>query len=80
MGQFSKLAREFGCQYLVRCNPPGVKLFYAAQLIWLEARGVSDYVLDGSCPPVTQLMKARAASRRLPDSSAIGFGLKLQEE
>jgi hypothetical protein len=55
MGQLSKLTREFRSQNLMRGDPPGVKLFYAAELVRLEARGVSDYVLDGSCPPVTQL-------------------------
>ena len=55
MGQLSKLAREFRSQNLMRGDPPGVKFFYAAKLIRLEARGVSDYVLDGSCPPVTQI-------------------------
>lgn len=39
----------------MRGDPPGVKFFYAAKLIRLETRGVSYYVLDGSCPPVTQL-------------------------
>ena len=39
----------------MRGDTPGVKFFYAAKLIRLEARGVSDYILDGSCPPVTQL-------------------------
>ena len=39
----------------MRGDTPGVKFFYAAKLIRLEARGVSYYVLDGSCPPVTQL-------------------------
>ena len=39
----------------MRGDPPGVKFSHAAKLIRLEARGVSYYVLDGSCPPVTQL-------------------------
>ena len=39
----------------MRGDTPGVKFFYAAKLIRLETRGVSYYVLDGSCPPVTQL-------------------------
>ncbi len=60
----------------MRSNPPGVEFFYAAKLIRLEARGVSYYVLDGSCPPVTQLTKL-AQHREL---AAIGFALKLQEE
>ncbi|MEP6818686.1 MAG: hypothetical protein ABJA18_04075 [bacterium] len=80
VGQLGELARKLRCEYLVRVDPPGVELFYAAKLIRLEACGVSDYVLDGSCPPVTQLTKARTASQQLPDCSAIGLGLKLQEE
>ena len=78
--EFGELARKLGCQYLVRVNPPGVELFDAANLIRLEARGVSDYILDGSCPPVIRLTKARAASSKPFDCSAIGIGLKLQEE
>jgi len=77
MGKLGELASEFGCEYLVRGNPPGVKLFDAAKLIWLEARGVSDYVLDGSCPPVTQ---ARTPVRQATNCSAIEIELKLQEE
>ena len=64
----------------MRGDPPGVELFYAAKLVRLEARGVSDYVLDGSCPPVTQLTKTRAQSREPAETLAIGFELKLQEE
>ena len=78
--QFSELSREFGGQNLVRGNPPGVDLFYAAKLIRLEACGVSYYILDGSCPPDPQLVNTRAESGQLPERSAIGFGLKLQEE
>jgi hypothetical protein len=47
----------------MRGNPSRVELFYAAKLIWFEARSVSDYVLDSSCPPVTQL--TRGSSGRL---------------
>ncbi len=46
----------------MRGNPPGVEFFYAAKLIRLETRGVSYYVLDGSCPPVTQLTNHDAES------------------
>jgi hypothetical protein len=53
--EFGQLAREFGCQYLVWRDPPGVELFDAANLIRLQAGGVSDYVLDGAGPPVTLL-------------------------
>jgi len=41
----------------MRSYSPGVKFFYAAKLIRLETRGISYYVLDGSCPPVTRLAK-----------------------
>ena len=41
----------------MRGYSPGVEFFYAAKLIRLETRGVSYYVLDGSCPPVTRLIK-----------------------
>jgi hypothetical protein len=44
----------------MRGDTPGVKFFYAAKLIRLEARGISYYILDGTCPPVTQLTKAGA--------------------
>lgn len=64
----------------MRRYPPGVEFFYAAKLIWLEARGVSDYILDGSGPPVTLLTKTSAQSGQLPERSAMEFGLKLQEE
>jgi hypothetical protein len=57
--QFGELTRELRRQNLVRCNPPRVKLFYSAQLIRLEARGVSYYVLDSSFLPLTQVLKAR---------------------
>jgi hypothetical protein len=49
------LARKFRRQDLVRRDPPGVELFYPAQLVWLEARSVTDYVLDGSSPPIKTL-------------------------
>ena len=78
--QLSELAREFRGQNLMRGDPPGVKFFYAAKLIRLEARGVSYYVLDGSCPPVTQLANDGAETGQRPEPSSIGFGLKLQEE
>ena len=42
----------------MRVNPPGVEFFYAAQLVRLETCGVSDYILDGSGPPITQLTRA----------------------
>jgi hypothetical protein len=64
----------------MRGDPPGVKFFYAAKLILLEARGVSDYVLDGSCPPVTQLTDDSAEPALRSEPLSIGFGLKLQEE
>jgi hypothetical protein len=64
----------------VRGDPPGVELFYAAKLIRLEARGVSDYVLDGSCPPIRQLTKRGAESEQLPEHLLMGFRMKLQEE
>jgi hypothetical protein len=44
--KLGKLSRKFRGQNLVRRDAPGVKLFYAAKLIRLEARSVSDYVLD----------------------------------
>ena len=62
------------------CDPPGVKFFYAAKLIWLETRGVSYYVLDGSCPPVTLLTDDGAKTGYRPEPGSIGLGLKLQEE
>jgi hypothetical protein len=46
----------------MRRYPPAVELFDAAKLIRLEARGVSDYILDGSGPPVTLLTKTSAES------------------
>jgi hypothetical protein len=52
--QLGKLAREFRGQNLVRRNPPRVKFFYPAKLIRLEARGITDYVLDCACPPFTR--------------------------
>lgn len=66
----------------MRRNPPGVKLFYAAQLIWLQAGGVPYYVLDSLGPPFTQRLKACAESRLLPERSSLGFSfrLKLQDE
>jgi uncharacterized protein (UPF0303 family) len=64
----------------MRGDPPGVEFFYAAKLIRLEARGVSDYVLDGSCPPVTQLINVGTETVKRPRPSSIGIGLKLQEE
>ena len=64
----------------MRGDTPGVKFFYAAKLIRLETRGVSYYVLDGSCPPVTQLINDGAETVQPPEPLAIGFGLKLQEE
>jgi hypothetical protein len=78
--QLGKLAREFRGQNLMRSDPPGVKFFYAAKLIRFEARGISYYVLDGSCPPVTQLTNDGAETLQRPEPSSIGFGLKLQEE
>jgi hypothetical protein len=63
MREFGQLAREFGSQNLVRRNPPGVQLFDAANLIRLQAGGVSDYVLDGAGPPVT-LLTTTCAQRR----------------
>jgi len=65
--QLSKLAREFRGQNLMRSDPPGVKFFYAAKLIRLEARSVSYYVLDGSCPPVTQLTHDGAKTGYRPE-------------
>jgi hypothetical protein len=64
----------------MRGDPPGVKFFYAAKLIWLETCGVSYYVLDGSCPPVTQLANEGAETGLRPEPSLIRFELKLQEE
>jgi hypothetical protein len=64
----------------MRGDPPGVKFFYAAKLILLKARGVSYYVLDGSCPPVTQLTDDSAETGLRPEPLSVGFGLKLQEE
>ena len=64
----------------MRGDTPGVKFFYAAKLIRLETRGVSYYVLDGSCPPVTQLTDESAETGLRPEPLSIGFGLKLQEE
>jgi hypothetical protein len=61
------LAREFRGQNLMRSDSPGVKFFYAAKLIWLEARGVSNYVLDNSCPPVTQLTNHGAKTGYRPE-------------
>ena len=63
--QLRKLAREFRSQNLMRGDAPGVKFFYAAKLIRLEARGVSYYVLDGSCPPVTLLTTTSTESWQL---------------
>ncbi|MEP6568433.1 MAG: hypothetical protein ABJC10_01560 [Acidobacteriota bacterium] len=62
VGKFGELARELRGQNLVRGDPLGVEFFYAAKLILLKASSVSDYVLDGSCPPVTRLIKAPVES------------------
>ena len=64
----------------MRGDTPGVKFFYAAKLIRLETSGISYYVLDGSCPPVTQLTKGLPNLNNVSEPSVIGFGLKLQEE
>jgi hypothetical protein len=64
----------------MRGDSPGVKFFYAAKLVRFEARSVSYYVLDGSCPPVTQLTFNSAETVLRPEPLSIGFGLKLQEE
>ena len=63
VGQLCELTRKFRGQDLMRSYSPGVKFFYAAKLIRLETRGVSYYVLDGSCPPVTQLTDDGAETR-----------------
>jgi len=49
----------------MRSNPPGVELFYAAKLIGLQARGVSDYVLDRSCPPFSRFIEVRTEAGQL---------------
>lgn len=63
--KFSELTREFRRHDLVRSDPPGVELFYAAKLIRLEARCVSYYVLDGALPPFTRILRVRTASGKL---------------
>lgn len=66
----------------MRSNPPRVELFYAAKLIGLQARGVSDYVLDRSYPPFSRFIEARTETGQLRElaSNTFCFGLKLQEE
>jgi hypothetical protein len=49
----------------MRSNPPRVQLFYAAKLIGLQARGVSDYVLDRSCLPFSRFIEARTETGQL---------------
>ena len=80
--QFSELAREFRRDDLVRSDPPGVELFYAAKLIRLQTSGVSDYVLDRSCPPFTRSNETRRETGQLPELTSLTFcfGPKLQEE
>jgi len=81
VGQFGELSREFRRQNLVGSDPPRVELFYAAKLIRLEARGVSNYVLDSSFPPSTMPFNGRKASESA-DRPASGccLELKLQDE
>ena len=57
--QLGELTREFWRHYLMGSDPPRVKLFYAAKLVGLQARGVSDYVLDRSCPPRSRFHSPR---------------------
>jgi hypothetical protein len=66
----------------MRSNPPDVEFFYAAKLIGLQARSVSDYVLDRFCPPSSRLNKARTDTERLRELAWVTFcsGLKLQKE
>lgn len=66
----------------MRSNPSRVELFYAAKLIGLQARGISDYVLDRSCPPFSRFIEPREETAQLQEltSIALCFGLKLQEE
>jgi hypothetical protein len=78
--QFGELTRKLRRQNLVRCNSPRVKLFYSAKLIRLEARGVSDYVLDSSGPPSTQVLKLEQKINSRSVGRHFGFGLKLQDE
>lgn len=66
----------------MRADSPGIKLFDPAKLIRLEARCVSDYVLDGALPPFTRVLRVRTARGELTEPASIKFslGLKLQEE
>jgi hypothetical protein len=63
-------------------NPSGVKLFYAAKLIRLQAGGISQYVFYSSVPPLAWSCKTRNESSKLPRPGAPAFcvGRKLQEE
>ena len=63
-------------------NSPGVELLYAAKLIRLEARCVSDYVFYFSAPPIPQCRKIRTKNGARPNRRAVmnWVWLKLQEE
>ena len=67
VGQFGQLPRKFRRHDLVRSDSPGVELFDPAKLIWLEARGVSDYVFDSSFPPFTRSSNARSETDKFAE-------------
>jgi hypothetical protein len=77
----SRVAAQTPASNLVRRYPPGVKLFYPAKLIRLEACSVSDYVLDNSFPPSTLTSKPKQKRTFLTFPLVREcFGLKLQDE
>jgi hypothetical protein len=57
--EFRELACKLRRQNLVWIDPPGIKLFYTAKLIGLEAGGISYNVLDDSSPPSARVLNAR---------------------